>query len=79
MKQLEPGSVSFQSLQAGVRMQEDSLLQDREEATCVLLPGLLTWPRGRSHVSPSSLSPFLPSFLELGISISFPDGNFGVM
>lgn len=70
MKQLEPGSVSFQSLQAGVRMQEDSLLQDREEATCVLLPGLLTRPRGKSHASPSSLSPFLPSFLELGILTS---------
>lgn len=70
MKQLEPGSGSFQQLQAGVRTQEDPLLRDREEATSVLLPGLLTWPCGKSHASPSSLPPFLPSFMELGILAS---------
>lgn len=70
MKQLEPGSGSFQQLQAGVRTQEDPLLRDREEAASVLLPGLLTWPCGKSHASPSSLPPFLPSFMELGILAS---------
>lgn len=70
MKQLEPGSGSFQQLQAGVRTQEDPLLRDREEAASVLLPGLLTWPCGKSHASPSSLPPFLPSFMELGIVAS---------
>lgn len=48
MKQLEPGSGSFQSLQAGVRMQEDSLLQDREEAASVLLLGSSLGLMGRA-------------------------------
>lgn len=59
-KQLEPGSGSFQLLQAGVRMQEDSLLQDREEAASVLLPGSSLGLMGRATRAPLVRPPSFP-------------------